>query len=70
LRSELGKVYELRSKVAHGGQAELRDQLGDRKDRAIDVAIEALRTLFERYPSLLSNPERGMHLILGLPGND
>lgn len=41
-----------------------------RKDRAIDVAIEALRGLFETHTSLLSEPERGMRLILGLPEKD
>jgi hypothetical protein len=46
------------------------DHLSERKDRAIDVAIEALRALFEVHPSLLREPERGMRLILGLSGND
>jgi hypothetical protein len=68
LRKELSKVYDLRSKVAHGGEVKPKDHLGERKDRAIDVAIDALRALFEIHPSLLSQPERGMHLILGLSG--
>lgn len=66
LRKELSKVYELRSKVAHGGEVNPKDHLGEKKDRAIDVAIDALRALFEIHPSLLSEPERGMRLILGL----
>jgi hypothetical protein len=70
LRKELSKVYDLRSKVAHGGEVRSKDHLGERKDRAIDVAIEALRALFEIHPLLLSEPERGMRLILGLSGND
>jgi Apea-like HEPN len=70
LRKELSKVYDLRSKVAHGGEVKSKDHLDARKDRAIDVAIEALRALFEMHPSLLSEPERGMRLILDLPGND
>jgi hypothetical protein len=67
LCSELRKVYELHSTVAHGGEVKPKDRLADGKDRAIDVAIEALQALFERRPSLLSDPDRGMHLILGLP---
>jgi hypothetical protein len=70
LRKELSKVYDLRSKVAHGGEVRPKDHLGERKDRAIDVAIEALRALFEIHPLLLSEPERGMRLILGLSGNE
>jgi hypothetical protein len=70
LRKELSKVYDLRSKVAHGGEVKPKDQLAARKDRAIDVAIEALRGLFETHTSLLSEPERGMRLILGLPEKD
>lgn len=70
LRSDLGKVYDLRSKVAHGGEVKAKDKLAERKDQAIDVAIEALRALLEKHPGLVGNSDRGMHIILGLPEDE
>jgi hypothetical protein len=65
LRARLAKVYALRSKVAHGGVVVPKDRLGDRRDEAIDIAIAALKSLFESYPSLIADKDRGMRLILG-----
>ena len=69
-RSDLGKVYSLRSKVTHGGEVKPKDNLSERKDQAIDVAIGAMRELFEKYPSLIGDRERGMRLILGATSKD
>ncbi len=66
LRSDLCKVYSLRSKVTHGGEVKPKDHLDERKDQAIDVAIVAMRELFEKYPSLIKDAERGIRLILGV----
>jgi hypothetical protein len=69
-RSDLGKVYSLRSKVTHGGEVKPKDHLNERKDQAIDVAIGAMRELFEKHPSLIGDRERGMRLILGATSED
>ena len=66
LRSELSKIYTLRSKVAHGSVVSVNDKLAEMRDRAIDVAIEAFRVLFHNHPSLISDRDRGMKLILGM----
>jgi Apea-like HEPN len=66
LRRELSKIYTLRSKVAHGSVVSVDDKLAEMRDRAIDVAIEAFRVLFHSHPSLISDRDRGMKLILGM----
>ncbi len=64
-RSDLCKVYHLRSKVMHGGEVKHKDCLNERKDQAIDVAIDAMRELFEKHPSLIKDANRGIRIILG-----
>jgi hypothetical protein len=66
LRRELSKIYTLRSKVAHGSVVSVDDKLAEMRDRAIDVAIDAFRVLFHNHPSLISDRDRGMKLILGM----
>ena len=65
LRSELGKIYTLRSKVVHGSAVLVDDKLTEMRDRAIDVAIDALRVIYRDYPRLVSDRDRGIKLILG-----
>ena len=65
LRKELGKIYDVRSRVVHG---ELVNSLGvwEAADRAIDVCLRALRALFSRPEDWLTakSNERADRLIL------
>jgi hypothetical protein len=63
-RSELAKIYDLRSRVMHGSEVNP-GEVYKRKDQAIDVAIEALRRLFGERPALIADSERAMSLLLG-----
>lgn len=65
VRRELGKIYDLRSRVVHGGEIGGRRELGEARNRSLEVAIEALRVLFERHRELIPDPSRGLRLILG-----
>lgn len=67
-RRELGKVYDIRSKVIHGAEITAKDKLADRKERAIETVIDALRMLFAERPQLIADRERGMRLVLGTAG--
>jgi hypothetical protein len=64
LQKELSKIYGLRSKVAHGDEAKPKDKLGERRDRAVEVALEALRVLFRDEPALLADTKRGLTVLL------
>jgi hypothetical protein len=66
LRKELAKTYELRSKVVHGSELTMKDKLDERRIRAIEVAVECFRRLFEARSDLLPNRERGSALLLDL----
>jgi Apea-like HEPN len=66
LSKELKKIYHLRSKVAHGDYIKPTDGLDEKRDRAREVAIQALRVLFEQRPDLIADKDRGMKLILGV----
>jgi hypothetical protein len=66
LRSELSKIYALRSEIAHGSAVSGDDKLAEMRDRALEVAIDAFRALFRDYPWLISDRDRGMKLILGV----
>ncbi|MFZ1155039.1 MAG: hypothetical protein WAN93_09060 [Solirubrobacteraceae bacterium] len=65
LAKELRRIYGDRSTVAHGGTLSAGRNLPGERTRAIAVAVEALRSLYRDYPDLLSDPGRGMRLILG-----
>jgi hypothetical protein len=68
LAKELRGIYGDRSKVAHGGTLGGGHDLAGERDRAIDVAVKALRTLFREHPDLLADRDRGMRLLLaGVP---
>jgi hypothetical protein len=62
---ELGKIYDLRSRVVHGGEISGHKELGEARDKSLEVAIDALRILFERCSELIPDQGRGMRLILG-----
>lgn len=64
-RKRLARVYTIRSKLLHGEEIKSSDKIEEKKETAIEVAVDALRTLFTDMPHLLSNRERGMLLILG-----
>jgi hypothetical protein len=64
-RKELSQVYGVRSAVLHGGEVSEKDDLEARKEKAITVALAALRALLRDRPELISDERRGMRLILG-----
>jgi hypothetical protein len=62
----LQELYRKRSKVVHGSQEpSMRETIGHR-DRAIEVALDAMRRLYD-YPSLLPKDSsvRGRDILLG-----
>lgn len=65
VRSQLGKTYDVRSRVVHG---EVLDQttIATSANQAIDVALAAIRALYERGGAWLSysSQERADRLIL------
>ena len=67
LRSKLSKIYTVRSKLVHGS-GELQPNETAMCFEALDIAIRAVRTLFEEKNSVLrrgDSVERGLVLILG-----
>jgi hypothetical protein len=64
IRRKLGKIYDLRSRVVHGAEVSGRQELHEARDRSLEVAIHALRALFEAHRELIPDPNRGMRLIL------
>jgi hypothetical protein len=68
LRRELGKLYDLRSRVMHGDVAEP-SEIHRGASRATQVALAALRESYRRGPSWLSmkSNERADQLILEEP---
>ncbi|MDQ2760461.1 MAG: HEPN domain-containing protein [Actinomycetota bacterium] len=67
LQRRLKKIYDLRSKVAHGGRTTPKDKIGERRVEAERFALEALRILFSTRVMLLQKDDRGMRLQLGIP---
>ena len=66
LRSELGKIYALRSNIVHGA-ANLKISDQPKCQRALEVAIEAMRVLVSQRSDILSLPtgaERSNALIV------
>ena len=66
-RRELQRLYDARSKIVHGAEIGGRLNLNEAWEKAVEVAVEALRILFGTRPALIANRERGLRLILGLP---
>jgi hypothetical protein len=65
LRSELGVIYDLRSRLVHGDQSKPRDGLDEKRDAAFRVAILALAFLFCERPDLIPNKRRADEILLG-----
>lgn len=65
LRSQLGKTYDVRSRVVHGDTVDPL-AVAQEADRAIDIALAATRALYGRRPEWLSyaSGERADRLIL------
>jgi hypothetical protein len=60
----INKLYGLRSKIVHGSEID-QDLLYERRVEASQLAIDALRALFEKFPELIPLKEqRGKHAIL------
>jgi hypothetical protein len=64
LAAELRKIYGDRSTIAHGSKLSSKRNLPEIRDRAIEVAVLALRSLFRDHPDILADPDRGMRLLL------
>lgn len=67
LRTELAKIYALRSDVVHGTASPVGDDIA-LCHRALDIAIRALRAILAHRPDLLEEPDsnaRSLRLILG-----
>jgi hypothetical protein len=64
MAAELRKIYGDRSTVAHGSQLSGKRDLPAIRDRAIEVAVLALQSLFRDHPALLADSNRGMRLLL------
>jgi hypothetical protein len=64
MAAELRKIYGDRSTVAHGSQLSDKRDLPAIRDRAIEVAVLAFRSLFRDHPELLADSNRGMRLLL------
>jgi hypothetical protein len=64
---EIAKIYDLRSKIVHGStQLSAGDQ--PKVDRALQIATDALRVLFESRPDLIALSDgatRSTRLLLG-----
>jgi hypothetical protein len=65
VRRELGKIYDARSKVVHGGEVTKKQGLQTMQARAVEVARQCLRELFLKKPALLRERDRGIRLIMG-----
>jgi hypothetical protein len=65
LRRELTKIYDLRSRVLHGDELGPKDDLAQGKERAVEVAVQAIAKLFRNRPALLADRSRGLTLLLG-----
>lgn len=69
LKSELGKLYHLRSQVVHGNDTSSERELVQKSQRALGVAIDALRMFFTDRPDLLNEcrngDDRSNRLLMG-----
>lgn len=67
MAAELRKIYGDRSTIAHGSKLSAKRNLPAIRDRAIEITVLALRSLFRDHPNLLADTDRGMHLLLEDP---
>ncbi len=69
LRSELGKLYDARSNVVHGNKELASSELVPQAQRALAVAIDALRVMFTSRLDLLNElktgDDRSNRLLMG-----
>lgn len=66
LQKELKKLYETRSRLAHGAKEPKPEEAWAQRERAISIAIDVLRELYTNRPDLLEMPSdmRGASLLL------
>lgn len=68
-KTELGKLYQLRSDVVHGNDMSSERELVTKAQRALEIAIDALRILFTDRPDLLNDyktgDDRSNRLLMG-----
>ncbi|WP_405004965.1 HEPN domain-containing protein [Kitasatospora purpeofusca] len=67
LRTELGKIYNLRSKIVHGS-ADLKPADVPQCDASLEIAIDAIKALIDQRPDILALPDgaqRSTNLLLG-----
>lgn len=69
LRREFAELYGVRSDIVHGDESHSPRELVEIGQRALKVAIEALRVLFQSRPELLSEcssgDDRSLRLMMG-----
>jgi hypothetical protein len=63
LQREIGRLYSLRSKILHRGNAGQEDVTSER-DRTVQLGIEALRALLTDHPDLVDEENRGKTIIM------
>ncbi|WP_248704231.1 HEPN domain-containing protein [Curtobacterium sp. MWU13-2055] len=66
LQTELKKLYSARSMLVHGSKEPKPEVAWAQKERAIEIALQLLRTLYAERPDLLelTSEERGAQLLL------
>lgn len=66
LHRELKEIYETRSRLVHGGSEPRLEELSRKRQRAIEVAAECLRSIYRDRPDLLGLPAaaRSARLLL------
>jgi hypothetical protein len=72
LRDELKRIYNMRSKIIHGGRPPSEADAHRAHIRALDVGLESLRRILAARPSLASYSaeERSVHLLLGMTDDE
>jgi hypothetical protein len=68
IRSQVNTLYKTRSDIVHGGPPLNPQEIHEKYQEALDIAIGALRAIFRNRPELLSeckdSTERSLRLIL------
>jgi hypothetical protein len=65
LHKEVSELYKVRSKIVHGGHVPDELELQQLRQRALALALDALRSLFTTHAHLIPDEARGKRLILG-----
>jgi hypothetical protein len=73
IRTQVNAIYKTRSNIVHGGPSLKPQELYEKYQEALDIAIRALRAIFRNRPELLSeckdSTERSLRLILNDRGH-